>query len=508
MGGLAGYWGDPRPELVRAMTDRLAHRGPSAYAFHVVQGVGVLGHRGSAGAPIPNENRTGVVLMDGAIHDSRKLRAELIDRHTFRTDDPAEPVLHLFEEDGPAAIRKLDGAYALAIALGDDLFLARDPLGVKPLYLGTRDDGKGETTVLFASEIKALADLDLAIEPFPPGNCYLGDRSFLPFYRLADREPETRRFAVLVKLLTGNLETAVVNRLAGVGPVGVLLSGGLDSAILAAIARRHVRTLHTFAVGTRGSEDLAAARLVARHVGSEHHEYVLHPEEVARDLPTILYHLESFDAEMVGRAIPCFYGARLASDHVRAVLTGDGADELFAGHAHHREISDPSVLHAELRRSVESMHGLDLQRVDRMTAARGIEGRMPFLDLDLVHLAMTIPPRMKIHRRPGGTVVDKRILRAAFEDLLPPEIALRRPTPFDRGSGVGEILDTALSLVETDAGPPTDERERSGPMPRAAEESLYLRVLRDRFGEGAKSIIDVGSRWRDEGLALPVRASA
>jgi asparagine synthase (glutamine-hydrolysing) len=282
---------------------------------------------------------------------------------------------------------------------------------------------------------------------------------------------------------------------------------------------KHVRPLHTFAVGTPGSEDLEAARVVARHIGSTHHEYVLDPDEIRRDLGTILYHLESFDRALVRSAIPCFYGARLASDHVKVVLTGEGADELFAGNGHGKGNSNngnsggngggngggigggigggrnPNGTQTELSRSVAALHGFHLQRVDRMTTAHGVEGRVPFLDLDLVHLAQTITPDLKRRRQANGPVVDKWLLRAVVEDLLPAEALWRAGAGFDRGSGTLDVLEPVLRELEGEAFRLDDDAPSARPTLRSREEWVYYRLIVESYGEAAQSIAENAGRW-------------
>jgi asparagine synthase (glutamine-hydrolysing) len=486
------------------MLDRLAHRGPDGSGIVDLAGDGTLGHRRLAiidpdggGQPIRNEDRSKTIITNGEIYNFRQLRSDLESRHVFRTGSDGESALHLFEELGPSMVRKLDGMFAIAVAHGRSLFLARDPLGVKPLYYAVDDTDDSAPVLFFASEMKALAGLELAVRDVPPGTCYDSERGLLPYYRLPEYHARERPVPVLRRILRETLEAAIEKRLVSDVPVGVFLSGGLDSSIVAAVAARHLRPLRTFAVGTEGSPDLEAARVVARFIGSDHHESVLDPEEIGRDLATILYHLESFDLDLVRSAIPCFYCSRLASDHVKVVLTGEGADELFAGYEYYRAIQDPQVLQAELRRSVGALHNSNLQRVDRMTMAHGVEGRVPFLDLDLVHLAQTIAPELKLRRLSDGTVVDKWILRATFEDLLPEEIVWRDKLQFDQGSGALDLLGTALrhhearSLHRGGAVSPVPPRLRS------REESIYFRLILDSFGEAAGNIVDNTGRWRE-----------
>ena len=502
MCGIAGAWGDSDVETVRSMLGRLVHRGPDAAGIADLAGGGTLGHRRLAiidpeggDQPIANEDRSKIIITNGEIYNFRQLRSDLEPRHVFQTESDGESALHLFEELGPSMVRKLDGMFSLAIAHGKNLFLARDPIGVKPLYYAVDDRDNSAPLLFFASEIKALTDLDLVVRDVPPGTCYDFERGLLPYYRLPEYEPRKRPDTVLRRILRETLEWAVEKRVMSDVPVGVFLSGGLDSSIVAAIAARHLQPLHTFAVGTEGSPDLEAARVVARHIGSEHHEYVLDPEEIGRDLGTILYHLESFDQDLVRSAIPCFYCSRLASEHVKVVLTGEGADELFAGYEYYRRIPNAQLLQAELRRSVTALHNVNLQRLDRMTMAHGVEGRVPFLDLDLVHLAQTISPELKLHRRSDGTVVDKWILRTVVEDLLPPEIVWRDKLQFDQGSGTLNTLETALRCQEVRSLQRDGADPSILPTLRSREESIYYRLIVESFGEATKNIVDNAGRW-------------
>jgi asparagine synthase (glutamine-hydrolysing) len=484
------------------MLGRLAHRGPDATGIVDLDDHGTLGHRRLAiidpeggDQPITSEDRSKTIITNGEIYNFRQLRSGLEPRHVFQTGSDGESALHLFEELGLSMVRKLDGMFAIAVAHGANLFLARDPLGIKPLYYTIDDTDESAPVLFFASEIKALTGLELNVRDVPPGTCLDFERGFLPYYRLPEYQPRQRADDVLHFILRETLETAIEKRLMSDVPLGVFLSGGLDSSIVAAIAARHLRPLHTFAVGTEGSSDLEAARVVARHIGSEHHEYVLDPEEIGRDLGTILYHLESFDQDLVRSAIPCFYCSRLASDHVKVVLTGEGADELFAGYDYYRRIEDPLLLQAELRRSVGALHNVNLQRVDRMTMAHGVEGRVPFLDLDLVHFAQTIPPDQKLRRRVDGTVVDKWVLRAVVEDLLPQEIVWREKVQFDQGSGTLDTLHAALTHQEARVLQRDGAVTSVPPTLRSREESIYYRLINESFGDATQSIVDNAGRW-------------
>ncbi|MFQ5530091.1 MAG: asparagine synthase-related protein, partial [Gemmatimonadota bacterium] len=235
MCGIAGAWGDSDVETVRAMLDRLAHRGPDAAGLVDLAG-GTLGHRRLAiidpdggDQPIANEDRSKTIITNGEIYNFRKLRRELEPGHVFQTGSDGESALHLFEELGPSMVRKLDGMFAIAVAHGENLFLARDPIGIKPLYYAIDDTDECRPVFFFSSEIKALTGLEVPVRDVPPGTCYDSQRGFMPYYRLPEFQPRERPARVLFTILRQTIESAIEKRLMSDVPLGVFLSGGLDS---------------------------------------------------------------------------------------------------------------------------------------------------------------------------------------------------------------------------------------------------------------------------------------
>ena len=287
------------------------------------------------------------IAANGEIYNYPQLRADLANRHNFRTRNDSESALHLYREAGVDTAKQLDGMFAFAIADGEELYLARDPLGIKPLYYGECNGG-----LAFASELKALVGHAEGVREFPPGTWFHSRHGFQRYYEVPDGSPMPGSLTEHLRNVRIALEQAVVKRLMSDVPVGAFLSGGLDSSIIAAIARLHLDELHTFSVGIEGSRDIEAARLVARYLDTVHHEYIFTPDETLAALPEIIFHLESFDQDLVRSAIPCYFTSRLASHFVKVVLTGEGADELFAGYEYYRAIRCPRQLHSELRRSV------------------------------------------------------------------------------------------------------------------------------------------------------------
>ncbi|MDY6843919.1 MAG: asparagine synthase-related protein, partial [Thermodesulfobacteriota bacterium] len=366
------------------------------------------------------------------------------------------------------------------------LFVARDPIGIKPLYYSETQEA-----LLFASELKALAPFCHTIREFPPGTSFHSQSGFSTFYTIPETIPQDAPINTYCKRVRETLEKAVVKRLMSDVPLGAFLSGGLDSSIIAALAKQHIDELHTFSVGIEGSNDLQAARLVSRHLNTVHHEYIITPEEVIENLPKIIYHLESFDQDLVRSAIPCYFTSRLASDYVKVILTGEGADEIFAGYTYYKDINNFNSLHKELHRSIASLHNINLQRVDRMTMAHSIEGRVPFLDLEMIRLGQLIPIPLKLS---GTPPIEKWILRKAFEELLPNEIVWRAKEQFDEGSGIIDLLYETLKTIM-----PAEEARAYHPCYpdihlRSAEECHYHRLFMEVFKNPSSLLTTVG-RW-------------
>jgi asparagine synthase (glutamine-hydrolysing) len=262
-------------------------------------------------------------------------------------------------------------------------------------------------------------------------------------------------------------------------PVGVSLSGGLDSSLIAALARQGRSKLDTFVVGMESSEDVARSRQVAAALGTSHHVYIYTFEEMLEILPRVIYHLESFDAALVRSAIPNYFLARLAAETVRVILTGEGADELFGGYAYLRDVSDPQAFQRELLTITGSLHNTNLQRTDRMTMAHGIEGRVPFLDREMVRLALSLPPQLKFH---GRGRPEKAILRQAFSGLLPEDVLQRPKQKFSQGAGsMDRMAEHARRTISDE-----DFQRACAAYPEARlqskEELLYFRIFQEQFG--------------------------
>ncbi len=356
------------------------------------------------------------------------------------------------------------------------LSLARDPVGIKPLYWA-HDDGR----LRFASEMAAFdADLQAGVEVFPPGHYWTPEAGLRRFAEAVPQNgaaPVEREREETRQVLIDSVERQMM----GDVPVGVFLSGGLDSTLVAAIAARRLaeqgERLQTFAVGTEGSPDLLAARVAAEHLGAEHRERVYTAREALAAVPAVVRAIEHFDPSLVRSAVPNFLLAEMTARHVKVVLTGEGADELFAGYEYLREFTDPELLHDELTRTVEGLHNLNLQRCDRVTMAHGLEARVPFLDREVIAFALRLPAESKLA---GPGEPEKRLLREAFSGWLPDELLWREKSQFGDGSGAAAVLTGAMEETVSEADFEC-ERDAVDPPLRTREELAYFRVFSEHL---------------------------
>ncbi|SHF81410.1 asparagine synthase (glutamine-hydrolysing) [Jatrophihabitans endophyticus] len=486
----------PTPERLRATTalgesmlGPIAHRGPDGQGSRLV-GPTWLGHTRLAivdldggQQPLRGGRSERWVVANGEIYNHDELRARL--PGPFATQSDSEVILHVIDAGGTDDIHDMRGMYAFAVADADGgLVLARDPLGVKPLYWARHDD-----RLLAASELGAFPDdVRPVVEEFPPGHHWTPDAGLVPFVDLRTDplgvdEPVGAPYATRDEARTAIRETLVKgvrDRMMADVPVGVFLSGGLDSSIVAAILARESEPgmpVHSFAAGTADSSDLAAARVVADHLGLVHHERVYTDDEVVAVLPDVVCSIESYEPSLVRSAVPNYLLAELAAQHVKVVLTGEGADELFAGYHHLRELDMPALRDA-LVSGIETLHHLNLQRCDRVTMAHGLEARVPFLSRELLAVAQRVPLEWKLLGEDGQ---EKAILREAFEGWVPQEILWRRKEQFGDGSGTADVMGRqAEALV-----PDQDWRAiriPGLPEARSREELGYQRIFADHLG--------------------------
>lgn len=503
MCGFVCLWNVGDEALASRMIGKIAHRGPDAVQVMRVENVPVimahcrLSIIGTQDGAQPIHQGDDILVVNGEIYNYADLRA-ILGESAFRTRSDSETILHLFRSGNPRWVARLDGMFAFVLATPERIIAARDPLGIKPLYMARLGEG-----LAFASELKAFDGLGIeSVEAIPPGSMLDSLQGTRRWYRIPHGAAATEKDAdeeAIRRELRLVLEEAVRKWLVADVEVGSFLSGGLDSSIIAALAAQATpRRLRTFSVGIAGSPDLAAARRVADHIGSEHHERAFTASEIAEVLPHVIYHLESADVDLVRSAVPTHFAARLARTKVKAVLTGEGADELFAGYTYHHAYADrPRALADELTRSLGTMHNINLQRVDRITMAEGLEARTPFLDRELIDFAQSIPATLKLRRTEPGTAestgptTEKWILRKACADLLPHDLVWRKKAQFDEGSGTVDALDEALRIV---AGTKT-------PLDREAEAALYESLLRRQYAD-ADLILKNAGTWTSDREAV------
>jgi len=514
-----------------AAADRLAHRGPDGRGVHAQTGAGVLCHRRlaimdpEAGyQPIssqPGREAAGaVVVHNGEIYNFRALQEELAPRGcSFYSGSDSEVLAHLYEQLGDACVARLDGIFAFAAmrysAAGEvaDWMVARDPLGIKPLYYGR--DAAGN--LWFSSELKALRDHCEWFKIFPPGHVYTRHGGLRRYYEPAwlrgatpDREDASG--------LRERLEAAVDKRLMSDVPLGVLLSGGLDSSLVAAIATRLLRardpaaTMQSFAIGIGPeSPDLRAAREVAAHLGTRHHEVQFSVEDGVAALDNIIWHIESYDIPTIRASIPMYFLSRYIREQgVKVVLSGEGADEIFGGYLYFYHAKDPEAFHRETVDRVANLHLSDVLRADKSTMAHGVEARVPFLDLAFLELAMSIAPELKQpHAMSQGREarMEKWLLRAAFADpsapLIPTSVLWRQKEQFSDGVGynwVDGLRTYAEAQVSDRALAEAAERFPHAP-PTTKEAYLYRSRFEALFpGEhAARCVARWVPRWQENG---------
>ncbi len=527
MCGIAGSWRNTDVEAVKSMMDDLVHRGPDDAGVCVQpEGQAAFGHRRLAimdpeSGIQPFQQDTQALIANGEIYNWQVLKAALEQRALatgtdleFRTTSDAEVAFHLLQQQGQQAIKELDGMFALAFAHDGDILLARDPIGIKPLYYAHVDDA-----LYFASEMKALTRFNTAIDTLEPGTIYSSQQGKTRFYEVPFYASDNTHGSTIPKptnvelsatttdkplldnaqdaisAVRDSLERAVVKRLMSDVPLGAFLSGGLDSSIIAAIAKKHLGHLQTFSVGIEGSPDLAAARHVAQYLGTEHHEYVFTADEVRAAFGEVIYALESFDQDLVRSVIPTHFTARLAAEHVKVILTGEGADELFAGYTYYKNYTDMNALQHELHRSICSMHNVNLQRVDRITMLHSVEGRVPFLDTDVIDVAMRIPAALKLRaHRHNGPKVEKWVLRKAFEDMLPENIVWRDKAQFDEGSGTTDMLADIIAEETAKFDSHAFRQKRPEAALRSPEEAYYYSMFEYAFEAPQLLLPNIG-RW-------------
>ena len=483
------------------MSAKIRHRGPDWSGIHVGK-TAILAHERlsivdptSGRQPLFGPDRQQVLAVNGEIYNHQDIRKRFEGRYEFQTGSDCEVILPLYREKGVHFLEELSGIFAFALydEEKDDFLIARDPIGVIPLYIGYDADG----TVYVASELKALEGQCERYEPFLPGHYYLGSegkmvrwyhREWFEYEAVKDNESS-------VESVRDALEAAVKRQLMCDVPYGVLLSGGLDSSVISAIAQkyssRRVETgdtqgawwpqLHSFAVGLKGAPDLSKAAEVARHIGTVHHEINYTIEEGIDALRDVIYYIETYDVTTVRASTPMYLLARvIKSMGIKMVLSGEGADEVFGGYLYFHKAPDARAFHEETVRKLGKLHLYDCLRANKSLSAWGVEGRVPFLDKEFLDVAMRLNPASKMC--PGSTI-EKKIVREAFSDMLPESVAWRQKEQFSDGVGYSWI-DTLKAMTATAVSDEemahAAERFPINP-PRNKEEYYYRSIFEEHF---------------------------
>lgn len=498
MCGILAVIGKGKEEsLVQELSKRMSHRGPDESDLHVTGSGHILAHERlsivdlhTGKQPIQGTSSAWMV-HNGEIYNHQKLRDGILKDHHFRTTSDSEVIVHLYEKFGYDFCDMLDGMFAFVVIDGDDFIAGRDPLGVKPLYYGLDERGR----MYFASEMKAIADQCKTFSTFPPGHYYTEKTGFVKYYQ-PKWEDETLAVEELdLKAIRETLSESVRKRLMSDVPIGVLLSGGLDSSLTSSIAARYMKemgkTLHSFSIGLDAeAPDAKAARKVAEFLGTQHHEIHFTIEQGIEILDKLIWHLETYDVTSVRASTPMYFLSKAITEKgIKVVLSGEGADEIFGGYLYFRNAPSVEDFQKETIERVQKLFTADLLRADKSTMAHGLEARVPFLDKAFLELAIKIKPEEKMPSAYDG--IEKYILRKAFDTpeqpYLPDEVLWRQKEQFSDGVGYNWI-DT---LIEYCSGQVTDEEfEKAAVLypyntPVTKEAFFYRRIFHKHFPQVA-----------------------
>ncbi|WOD42938.1 asparagine synthase B [Hwangdonia lutea] len=498
---------DLRPQILE-MSKTIRHRGPDWSGIYS-DDKAILAHErlaivdpASGKQPLFSEDKKLILAANGEIYNHRELRQQFDGKYNFQTESDCEVILALYKEKGVDFVDDMNGIFGFAIydVEKDEYFVARDHMGIIPLYIGWDKNG----TFYVASELKALEGVCTKIELFPPGH-YLSskDGEFVKWYNREWTEYDAvKDNETSIAEVKQALEDAVHRQLMSDVPYGVLLSGGLDSSVTSAIAKKYSERrieaddkekawwpqLHSFSVGLEGSPDLAAAKKVADHIGTVHHEIKFTIQEGLDAVKDVIYNIETYDITTIRSSTPMYLMARvIKSMGIKMVLSGEGADEIFGGYLYFHKAPDAKEFHDETVRKLDKLHMYDCLRANKSLAAWGIEGRVPFLDKEFIDVAMRINPKDKMI---NGERMEKWVIRKAFEDMIPESVAWRQKEQFSDGVGYSWI-DTLKELVEKEV---TDEQMENAKYrypiqtPINKEEYYYRTIFEEHFPSDAAAL--------------------
>lgn len=448
------------PQLVKELSERMTHRGPDESDLHIMENGSIICHESlsiidlkSGKQPIQG-TKAAWMIHDGEIYNYQELKEEFLKNHTFRTKSDSEVIVHLYEEFGYDFCNMLDGDFAFVIVNGDDYIAGRDPIGVKPLYYGLDERGR----IYFSSEMKSIADQCKSFSTFPPGHYYTAKTGFVKYYDPEYENHENANQSLDLDLIRKTLTKAIRKRLMSDVPVGVLLSGGLDSSLIAAITSRlwakNGEKLHSFSIGLDAdSPDNIVARKAAEFLGTEHHEIHFTIEEGVEIIEKIIYHIETYDIISVRSGVPMYLLSKAISEkRVKVILSGEGADEIFGGHLYFRNAPSAEEFQKETIERVQKLFTADILRADKSTMANSLETRFPFLDKEFLDVAIRIKTEEKQPKTYDG--VEKYVLRKAFDTpekpYLPTEVLWRQKEQFSDGVGyswINELIEYCSAQV-------------------------------------------------------------
>ncbi len=492
-------------QQVLEMSKKLRHRGPDWSGIYSGPKA-ILAHERlsivdpqSGGQPLKSKDGNLILSVNGEIYNHLDIRKNISQDYEFLTHSDCEVILALYHQKGVSFLEDLNGIFAFALydIQNDCYLIARDHMGIIPMYMGWDIHGN----FFIASELKALEGTCQKIEEFLPGHYLFSKEGTMHKWYVRDwtEYENVKDNKSNIHDLRTALEESVHRQLMSDVPYGVLLSGGLDSSIISAIAKKYAARrieshdlqeawwpqLHSFAIGLRGSPDLYAARLVANHIGSIHHEIEFTIQEALDALPDVIYHIETYDVTTVRASTPMYLMARvIKSMGIKMVLSGEGADEIFGGYLYFHKAPNAEAFHDETVRKLSKLHLYDCLRANKSLAAWGVEGRVPFLDKEFMDMAMRLDPNDKMAT---DDKMEKWILRKAFEDYLPPSIAWRQKEQFSDGVGyswIDTLKELASSQVSDEQLKNAHYRFRVNP-PMSKEEYYYRSIFAAHFPSDA-----------------------
>ena len=497
------------------MAQKIRHRGPDWSGIYT-GGSAILAHERlsivdpqSGGQPLYSPNRKQILAVNGEIYNHREIRTRYAGRYEFRTGSDCEVILALYQDKGIHFLEELNGIFAFALydEERDEFLIARDPIGVIPLYIGHDADG----TIYVASELKALEGFCDEYEPFLPGHYFYSKEGKMKQWYTRDWTDyeAVKDNPASVTDLHDALEEAVHRQLMSDVPYGVLLSGGLDSSVISAIAKKYAAKrietdgasdawwpqLHSFAIGLKGAPDLIKAREVAEYIGTVHHEINYTIQEGLDALRDVIYFIETYDVTTVRASTPMYLlGRVIKSMGIKMVLSGEGADEIFGGYLYFHKAPDARAFHDETVRKLSKLYLYDCLRANKSLSAWGVEGRVPFLDKEFLDVAMRLNPKAKMA---PGKVIEKKIVREAFADMLPESVAWRQKEQFSDGVGYSWIdtlkASTATAISDEQMAKAADRFPVNTPQNK--EEYYYRSIFEEHFPStsAARSVPSVPS---------------